>query len=228
MTLDVPGISAAVIEGAVLLNQASGLKDGVAPVAVDWAKADLTDERPGRLQRRRRLHPGLAAGRSGRDAEPAGADADHGRGKKLAVAGRLISLDIFGVLSGEADFALQTSVVDVDFDGSGTTTGDRLDDASLMTFGLSNLSLSVGLGGVGLSISGGSLGIATLTPAAPASGSDERSWSAVTGKDLAVTLNIPGINGTVSSGSVRINRGRACSTRPRRTRSRATRSRRWR
>ena len=79
------------------------------------------------------------------------------RGKKLAVAGRLISLDIFGILSGEADFALQTrwSTSTSTAAAARRTIGSR---ASLMTFGLSNLSLSVGLGGVGLSISGGWLG----------------------------------------------------------------------
>jgi hypothetical protein len=72
---------------------------------------------------------------------------------------------------------------------------------------LSNLNLSVGLGGVGLSISGGSLGIATITAKpATAPATDNRSWSAVTGKDLAITLNIPGIQGSVTTGSVRINR----------------------
>src|SRR4029450_10672369 len=80
--------------------------------------------------------------------------------------------------------------------------------------GLSTLSLSVGLGGVGLSIAGGSLGIATITPKAPASGTDTRSWSAVTGKNLAVTLSIPGITGTVSNGSGRINRASGVLTPP--------------
>jgi hypothetical protein len=119
------------------------------------------------------------------------------RGPKIAVAGKLVNLNIFDLITGGADFALQTSVVDVDFDGNAATTTDRLNDAALLTFALTNLDLEVGFGGVGLAITSGSLGIASIKPpAATAPAGDNRSWTAVTGSDLTVVLTIPGIEGS--------------------------------
>ena len=162
--LAVDGISAVVTQGSVLLNQAAGDRSGTPASAVNWVKADLTTNGLVDFNADGGYTPGSAPVDPGATLSPPVLMPITSRGEKLAVAGRLISLDIFGILGGEADFALQSSVVDVDFDGTGSGT-DRLLNASLLTFGLTNLSLSVGLGGVGLSISGGSLGIATITPA---------------------------------------------------------------
>ena len=192
------------VGGTVAVNQASGDKNGTPAGEVNWVMADLTTNGLIDLDPAAGYIGGSAPIDPGKTLSPVATMPIALRGRKLAVAGQLTGLNIFDLITGSADFAVQSSVVDVDFDGTGSGT-DRLLNASLTTFGLSNLSLSVGLGGVGLSITGGSLGIATITPAAPATG-NTRSWSAVTGKDLAVTLNIPGITGTVSNGSVRINR----------------------
>ena len=76
-----------------------------------------------------------------------------------------------------------------------------------MTFALSNLNLRLGTPTVGLQIGpGGTVGIASISAPAPATGTDTRSWTAVVGKDLAVSLSLPGITGSVSSGALKINR----------------------
>ena len=207
IALQVPGITANVVQGSVVVNRASGDKNGTPASEVNWVKEDLTTNGLVDLDPAAGYIGGSAPIDPGKTLSPVATMPITFRGRKLAVAGRLTNLSIFDLISGSADFALETRTVDVDFDGSAATTNDRLAGASLMTFGLSNLTLSVGLGGVGLSITGGSLGIATITPtAATAPATDNRSWSAVTGKDLAITLNIPGIQGSVTSGSVRINR----------------------
>ena len=129
------------------------------------------------------------------------------RGPKIAIAGKLVDLNVFGLIRGRADFALQTSVVDVDFDGNAATTTDRLNDAALLTFALTNLDLTIGFGAATLRITGGSLGIASIKPpAATAPTTDTRSSTAVTGKELSVTLTIPGIQGSVTAASIRVNR----------------------
>ena len=207
ITLDVPGIEATVEQGSVVVNRASGLKNGVAPVAVNWAKADLTTNGLIDFNADAGYTPGSALVDPGANLNPAVALPIKVRGPKIAIAGKLVGLDIFGLITGDADFALQTSVVDVDFDGNAATTTDRLNDAALLTFALTNLDLTVGFGGVGLTISSGSLGIATIKPPAPAGAAqDNRSWTAVTGKDLTVTLTIPGIEGSVTSASIQVNR----------------------
>jgi hypothetical protein len=127
------------------------------------------------------------------------------RGAQLAVAGSVTGLDLFGILTGGADFSVTTQLVDIDLDGLTSTPDDRLNDARLLTFALSNLNLSLGTGGAGLTIGpGGTVGIATISAPTPAT--DNRTWTAVVGKDLAVSLNLPGITATVTGGTLKINR----------------------
>ena len=206
VTLDVPGIVATVLQGSVLVNRASGLKNGVAPVAVDWAKADGTTNGLVDLNADAGYTAGSALVDPGATMSPAVPMPINVRGKKLAVAGKLTSLSIFGLISGSADFALQTSVVDVDFDGS----GGHDDRSSRRCVADDVRSVEPEperrAGRCRAGHHGWVAGDRDVDAEAPATGTDERSWSAVTGKDLAVTLNIPGITGTVSSGSVRINR----------------------
>ena len=130
------------------------------------------------------------------------------RGDQLAVAGSITGLDLFGILTGGADFSVTSQLVDVDFDGDGdATTGDQLDDASLVTFALSNLNLRLGTPTVGLQIGpGGTIGIASISAPAPLTGTDTRSWTAVVGADLVVSLSLPGVTGSVENGSLKINR----------------------
>ena len=207
ITLNVPGIVATVTQGKVLVNRASGLKNGVAPTAVNWVKPDLTTNGLIDFNADAGYTPSAALVDPGKTLDPAVLMPITLRGQKLAIGGRLENLDIFQLITGNADFALETRLVDVDLDGNAATTNDRLDDASLLTFGLSNLDLDVGFGGVGLSITGGSIGIAVLKAKPTAVPNEEtRSWSAVTATGLALELNIPGIHGSVTAGSVRINR----------------------
>src|SRR5205807_1158949 len=67
------------------------------------------------------------------------------------VTGDLSSLNIAGLVSGSAHFELTKQSIHVDQGGS--------TPASLLTFGLSNLSLSVGVSGFGVSITSGSLAV---------------------------------------------------------------------
>ena len=96
--------------------------------------------------------------------------------------------------------------MDVDFDG--VAGGAGLDDATLTTFALTNLTLNAGAGGVGVTIGpAGTLAIAIIKPKAPtAPAADSRSWLAVTGKNLQLSMTLPGITGTVVSGTVNINK----------------------
>ena len=73
-----------------------------------------------------------------------------------------------------------------------------------MTIALSDLTLSVGISGVGLKLTGGSVGVAILSAPAPATGTDNRSWTAVTANGVGVVLDLPGITATVSNVSLKI------------------------
>jgi hypothetical protein len=97
----------------------------------------------------------------------------------LAVSGELTNLDIFGLLTGAARFALVREVVDVDVNGDGVLDAGPnkdLDNANLLTIGLSlagpDRFLRVGSDGFGISIDDGDIRIATL--AARAAGSPSR------------------------------------------------------
>ena len=95
-------------------------------------------------------------------------------------------------------------VVDVDLDGDGNAaTGEQLNDAGLLTIALDELDVTIGASGTGLSVTSGQLGVAILS--APVAAGDTRSWTAVTGKDIGVTLDVPGISASVVQGSVLLN-----------------------
>ena len=105
------------------------------------------------------------------------------RGEQLTLSGTLATLDLFGVISGSANFAVSKQLVDVDLDGSGTQTAGDLDDATLVTIALSAMQLDVA--GV-LSITGGSLAIVGLTPKKlplPTTVVDTRKWSVLAAKE---------------------------------------------
>ena len=133
------------------------------------------------------------------------------------MSGELQNLDIFGLVTGGADFALKSQLVDVDLDGDrNAATGEQLNDAALMMFALSDLDLTVGFGGDGLQIDGGTLGLAVIkapTPAAGA-GTDNRSWVALSGHDLDFTLVLPGITADVDDVTLKINRASGQRTPP--------------
>ena len=216
--IDLPGISGTVSAGVVQINRASGLLDPTP------ANATSGDEKPATA-----LNWATDAQTPGPltvDLDPAGAWTapaalvDPGqalpsaqsipitlRGQVFSVSAKLTGLDLFGLLTGSADFAISSQLVDVDFDGQAGTTTDRLEDASLVMFALTNLDLALGVPGVGVKIGpGGTVGIASIKAPTPASGTDTRTWTAIVGKNLAVTLDLPGIAATVTSGSLKINR----------------------
>src|SRR4029453_1354061 len=104
-------------------------------------------------------------------------------------------LNVFDFITGSANFALTLQTVDVDLDGNGAANnGEQLDAAQLLTFALDQLNLTVGSAGTGLKVTSGTLGIALLSAPKPAQGAgytDNRTWLAVSAKDLGITLSIP-------------------------------------
>jgi hypothetical protein len=126
--------------------------------------------------------------------------------ERLAVAGRLENLSVLGLVTGSCDFALNQQLVAVDLDGNAATTGDRLSEATLLTFSLSNPTLSVGPAGFGLQVTSGALGIAALAAPVPSAGTDDRRWLAATGKDIGMSLALTSlVTGSVTGGRIELN-----------------------
>src|SRR5205807_1794365 len=111
------------------------------------------------------------------------------------VTGDLSSLNIAGLVSGSAHFELTKQSIHVDQGGSVA--------ASLLTFGLSALSLSIGTDTFGVSITGGSVAIAAVTPT---SAVDPRRWLAVKGSELGADLHLGTlVTATLQHVSVQVN-----------------------
>ncbi len=86
---------------------------------------------------------------------------------------------------------------------AGNTT---LNGATLLTLGLSGLTASAGSGGFGVSVGGGSIGVALLEPPAPASGTDSRYWVAVMASGLSGSLSLgSSVSASVQNGAIAIN-----------------------
>jgi hypothetical protein len=117
----------------------------------------------------------------------------------LEVSGSLTEIDIFGLITGGADFAVNKQFVDVDSDGDEDGgTGDQYDDATLITFALDSLNLKVGASGFGISVSDGTVGVAAIE-------SGSMSWVAVNAVGITATLTLPGVSATVSDIDFEIN-----------------------
>ena len=117
-----------------------------------------------------------------------------------------MGLNIFDFITGSANFSVTRRLVDVDLDGDEDgETGAQLDDAGLLTIGLSNLTLSVGVPGIGLTVSGGNLGIATINEV----GGQARVWTAVSANAINVTLTLPGITASVNNVTLAVGSGPA-------------------
>ena len=150
ITLSIPGITATVTNGSVLLNRASGAKDTVANTTeLNWVTTDggnqngLIDFNSAgayTANLSQLVDPGAAL-------SPPVAMPVTVRGEQMAVSGTLTNLNVFDVITGSANFALVTQQVDVDLDG--IAGGETLNDATLLTLGLTSLNLSVGAGGDG-------------------------------------------------------------------------------
>ena len=118
--------------------------------------------------------------------------------------GGTLEFDLFGFVAGGADFIIEKRDVDVDLD-AGNDEGD-LADAGLLTIGLSEVSLSIGVpsAGVKLEGTGGALVLAMLSPADAA---DTRRWTAVTASLASAELSgVPGLTLSGSDLEVRVNR----------------------
>ncbi|HVP75835.1 MAG TPA: hypothetical protein VMS63_07420, partial [Gaiellaceae bacterium] len=142
------------------------------------------------------------------------------------------SVQLFGMITGTVAFAFQQQTVSVDVDRDGTLElpvsgtawargppGPDLTNATLTTFGLSvpsGQTLTFGVGGVGFSVSAGSLALAIVTPSASAQAAgDSRSWLALNAQITAATFTgIPGLTLTVTALTVGINRASGTYTDP--------------
>src|SRR5262249_61361632 len=107
---------------------------------------------------------------------------------RLFVSGTLSSLNIAGLVSGSAHFQVVKDVVDADVDGTaGFDPATDLNDAVLLTFALTQLSLKVGTDSFGISITSGEVRAATLAPAAS---TDTRRWLAVQASNVGASLSV--------------------------------------
>ncbi len=122
-------------------------------------------------------------------------------GGEVALSGTLSSLNIFGVINASASFAMSETTVAV-HPGTGTNLGV----ATLITLALQNLSASVGAGGFGVAVTGGTLGLAFLEPVSSTGSTDHRYWVAVTGTGLSASLQLStSVTASVTGLSIAIN-----------------------
>ncbi|HEY5057558.1 MAG TPA: hypothetical protein VII51_00960, partial [Gaiellaceae bacterium] len=140
-------------------------------------------------------------------------------GAQVAATGTA-HVNLFGFVDGTVSFSFQQQQVSVDVDGDGSIEtvdgsgnpirgppGPDLVNATLTTLGLAipvGQSLTIGAGGVGFTVSSGTLAVAVITTG---SATDTRSWSAVTAQIAQGTFaGIPGVSLTVTSLGLQINR----------------------
>ncbi|MHB1244626.1 MAG: hypothetical protein ACYC1P_14695, partial [Gaiellaceae bacterium] len=110
-------------------------------------------------------------------------------GERLEIGGTL-SLNLFGFVFGTVSFDFSRLIVDVELPGG----LEILTDATLMTFDLDVIDLTIGIpGGIGFTIDTGSLGLSIVLPKVPTVGIDTRRWFSIEG--LLGGLNFPGLPG---------------------------------
>jgi hypothetical protein len=121
------------VSGAVKLNKTS-VAGGP---RIDWAVATNASNDPGNLI------PALTLGSAVEFQVSASA-----------------SVNLFGLVVGSADFEMVSRTVNVDQNGNGifSLAEKDLQDATLLSIGLSNVNLDIGSGGVGFQVTSGSLG----------------------------------------------------------------------
>ena len=114
----------------------------------------------------------------------------------FSLSGTISSLSIADVIGGAGSFSITKSTVDV--------TTPSLDDARLLVFNLTGLTLSSSFG---VSINVTSLTVATLQPSAAAVlAGDTRKWSALVIDDAGGSLQLGGaLNATVTNVDVQVN-----------------------
>ena len=201
-SLTLPGVTATVSDVGIKINRASGLLNGTTAASpINWVT-------------------GVDVNESG-TFTPAAVQIMGGpltqTGGGFAVDGELADLDILGLMTGSARFALSQDTVDVELAGAGFGSGD-LDDATLLTFAISldeatpeapeTRQLTVGVPGFGVVISDGTVHLAFLKPKAPptpAGATDNRTWTVVEASNLGATLSLPGITASVSGVGIQVN-----------------------
>src|SRR5262249_12934643 len=106
-----------------------------------------------------------------------------------------------GLITGHSGFSVTLDTVDADLNGDNTidaTAGD-VNDGTLFTLSLTDLHLNIGTSDFGVSITGGEVDIAALTPATPAGpATDTRQWVGIQATGLSGSLTL----GTIASASV--------------------------
>ena len=130
----------------------------------------------------------------------------------FVVSGELGDVNLFDVLQGGLQFEVSRKTVDVNVDGGAFNPagGTDLHDATLTTFGL-NLDeasssdpetrfLTIGTSDASVTVQDGTLGVAFLSPSAPA---DSRRWVAVKGVGLTGAVNLGGVV-TAAAGGIGI------------------------
>ncbi|UCF42574.1 MAG: hypothetical protein JSV99_08215, partial [Planctomycetota bacterium] len=189
--LGVPGLTASASAMKVQINQAYGSKGTVDAVALDWTAAldlddddvfgEVEDAEPDGFYEvdQDLLDPGVSLGLTGQEL------AITFSGDLLAISGSL-ELSLMEFVMGNASFAFATRTIDVDLNGD--ESFDLL-SASLMTIGLSDGNLFIGLSGeddgtagtgVGFEITGAQLSLALIKPSqTDIDGGDGRSYLAV-------------------------------------------------
>ena len=181
-------MTASVANLSISINQAGG-KDsgGNAATALNWMGEFSTPVDPGaNLPTPQPLSIGLS-------------------GPLFAMSGTLSELNLFNVIQGSANFAIQVNQdvsVTIPVTGGTTTT---LSGATLFQLGLGHISASVGAGGFGLNVTAGNLGIAVVEPPAPASGTDSRYWIGVDANSLQANLRLGGVTASVQSLNLDLN-----------------------
>jgi hypothetical protein len=184
-SLTLPGISASIDSFTLEMNQYGGSATG----PLDWTTSvDLTGD--GDWDGEGVVDPGEAL------PTPVTMEMNY-TGEYLHISGSLNSIDIFGLVTGGADFGVERKLVDIDPDGgSDVDTGHG--EVPLVTFGLDNLSLNVGGTGFGLVISDGSFGLASID-----TGSE--SWTAVNATGISGSLTLPGVTASINDFTLEIN-----------------------
>ena len=160
------------VSGTVLVNKATTATGLDSTDRINWSVATSGANDPGNLI------PGFSAELTNTVA--------------LQIKGSA-ALDLFGFVVGSADFDFASRTVDVDQNANGIFSAAEkdLDDATLLTIGLSNLNLFVGVGAslspsntlvttdaIGFAVTGGSLGLAIVKANPAKIPGDNRSYIA--------------------------------------------------
>ncbi len=133
------------------------------------------------------------------------------KGSALRVSG-IADINVFDLVSGTVGFAFEQQLVDVK--GAKVGGGDLV-DATLTTLGLTIQDVTIGAGGVGFHVTSGSLAVAIVKPPRPTTGTDDRSWLALSANIAGGSFSgIPGLDMTVNSLGVEINRASGTPTAP--------------